>query len=80
MYINPPLWAKKNVQNELLIHEAGHELGLAGRADEWRSHNHCLDKKCLMNWTSFVYHIGRGLLGMDPINQHQLCPPLHRPN
>src|SRR6267142_1138702 len=71
MYINPR-YGPKNVQNELLIHEAGHELGLAGRATNAFAY-HCLDKKCLMNWT-LRYHIGRGILGMDPINQHQLCP------
>jgi hypothetical protein len=70
MYINPR-YGPKNVQNDLLIHEAGHELGLAGRATNAYAY-HCLDKKCLMNWT-LRYHISRFLLGMDPINQHQLC-------
>jgi tetratricopeptide (TPR) repeat protein len=71
MYINPR-YGPKNIQNDLLIHEAGHELGLAGRATNAFAY-HCLDKKCLMNWT-LRYHIGRSLLGMDPVNQHQLCP------
>jgi hypothetical protein len=71
MYINPR-YGPKSVQNELLIHEAGHELGLAGRATNAFAY-HCLDKKCLMNWT-IRYHIGRSLIGMDPINQRHLCP------
>jgi hypothetical protein len=71
MYINPS-YGPKSVQNELLIHEAGHELGLAGRSTNAFAY-HCLDKKCLMNWT-IRYHIARSLLGMDPINQRHLCP------
>jgi tetratricopeptide (TPR) repeat protein len=71
MYINPR-YGPKYVQDELLIHEAGHELGLAGRATNAFAY-HCLDTKCLMNWT-IRYHIARLLLGMDPINQRRLCP------
>jgi hypothetical protein len=71
MYINPR-YGPKNLQNELLIHEAGHELGLAGRSTNAFAY-HCLDKKCLMNWT-IRYHIVRSLFGMDPINQRHLCP------
>jgi hypothetical protein len=70
MYINPR-YGPKSVQNEMLIHEAGHELGLAGRATDAFAY-HCLDKKCLMNWT-IRYHVGRSLFGMDPINQRHLC-------
>src|SRR6267142_1835628 len=71
MYINPRYGPKK-VQNELLIHEAGHELGLAGRSTNAFAY-HCLDKKCLMNWT-LRYHRVRSLFGMDLVNQRQLCP------
>jgi hypothetical protein len=71
MYINPH-YGPKTVQNELLIHEAGHELGLAGRATNAFAY-HCLDENCLMNWT-IRYHVARRLLGKDPIKQHQLCP------
>jgi tetratricopeptide (TPR) repeat protein len=71
MYINPR-YGPKIVQNELLIHEAGHELGLAGRSTNAFAY-HCLDKNCLMNWT-LRYHVSRFILGMDPIKQHQLCP------
>jgi hypothetical protein len=71
MYINPRYGPRK-VQNELLIHEAGHELGLAGRATNAFAY-HCLDTKCLMNWT-IRYSIERALFGMDPIKQRQLCP------
>jgi hypothetical protein len=70
MYINPR-YGPKYVQNEMLIHEAGHELGLASRATNAFAY-HCLDKKCLMNWT-VRYHIIRALFGMDPINQRHLC-------
>lgn len=70
MYINPR-YGPKMVQNDLLIHEAGHELGLAGRTN-YASDYHCLDQNCLMNWT-LVYHLGRRLLGRDPIKQHNLC-------
>jgi tetratricopeptide (TPR) repeat protein len=71
MYINPR-YGPKNVQNELLVHEAGHELGLAGRTTNAFAY-HCLDENCLMNWT-IRYHLGRLLLGKDPIKQRQLCP------
>lgn len=71
MYINPR-YGPKIVQNELLIHEAGHELGLAGRATNAFAY-HCLDKNCLMNWT-LRFRFSRFILGMDPIKQHQLCP------
>jgi len=71
MYINPRYGPKK-VQNELLIHEAGHELGLAGRATNAFAY-HCLDINCLMNWT-IRFYIERSLLGMDPVKQHHLCP------
>jgi len=70
MYINPR-YGRRVVQNDLLIHEAGHELGLAGRST-YAADYHCLDQNCLMNST-IVYHLGRYLLGMDPIKQHQLC-------
>jgi len=70
MYINPR-YGPKNVQAEILIHETGHELGLAGRATNAFAY-HCLDKKCLMNWT-IRYHIARSLIGIDPINQRHLC-------
>ncbi len=59
------------VQGDLLAHEAGHELGLAGRTN-YASDYHCLDQNCLMYWT-LQYHISRRLLGMDPIKQHHLC-------
>lgn len=70
MYINPRYGPKK-VQNELLIHEAGHELGLAGRSTNAFAY-HCLDINCLMNWT-LRYYLERSLLGMDPVKQRQLC-------
>jgi tetratricopeptide (TPR) repeat protein len=70
MYINPR-YGPARVQADLLIHEAGHELGLAGRTND-ASDYHCLDENCLMNWT-LRYHIGRRLLGKDPIKQHHLC-------
>jgi hypothetical protein len=73
MYINPH-YGPKNVQNELLIHEAGHELGLAARATNAFAY-HCLDTTCLMNWTLRLHHLSiRFLLGMDPVRQRQLCP------
>ena len=70
MYINPH-YGPKRFQSDLLLHEAGHELGLAGRATNAFAY-HCLDENCLMNWT-LRFHIRRFLLGMDPVKQHQLC-------
>lgn len=71
MYINPR-YGPKIVQNEMLVHEAGHVLGLAGRTTNAFAY-HCLNESCLMNWT-IRYHLGRLLLGKDPIKQRQFCP------
>jgi hypothetical protein len=70
IYMNTPYWPK-SVQEDLLLHEAGHGLGLAFRPD-YASGGHCLDRTCLMNRTIRV-QISRLLLGRDPITQHQLC-------
>jgi tetratricopeptide (TPR) repeat protein len=70
MFMNSNYGAKR-YQTDLLLHEAGHELGLASR-NTFASDFHCTDKTCLMNWTLRV-HLGRYLLGMDPIKQHHLC-------
>lgn len=70
IYMNPR-YGPKSAQNDLLIHEAGHELGLAGRATNAFAY-HCLNEKCLMNWT-IRYHLGQLVFGMDPIKQHSLC-------
>lgn len=64
-------YGPEKVQGDFLAHEAGHELGLAGRTN-YAAEYHCLDQNCLMNWT-IRYHIVRRLLGMDPIKQHALC-------
>jgi hypothetical protein len=70
IYINHR-YGPRIAQNDLLAHEAGHELGLAGR-QTFASDYHCLDKSCLMYWTIRL-HMLRSLLGMDPIKQHNLC-------
>ena len=58
-------------RDELLIHEAGHLLGLAQR-DVGAAGYHCLDEECLMNPTIRV-HISRLLTLRDPVRQRQLC-------
>jgi len=55
----------------LLEHEAGHLLGLASRTNGASGH-HCLDSGCLMNVT-FRWHLGRKLLGREPVVQTNLC-------
>ena len=65
-------YGPKSVRNELLVHEAGHVLGVAGRPI-YASGYHCLDRSCLMYKTLYV-HIGRLLLGRDPMTQRQICP------
>lgn len=71
MFINPR-YGPEYIQAEFLIHEAGHELGLAGRATNAFAF-HCLDKDCLMNWTA-RYRVSRLLLGKHAIKERLLCP------
>ncbi len=63
----------KSVRDLLLLHEAGHVLGLAFRSTHATS-GHCLEPGCLMN-RAIRDHLGRHLLGRDPIEakQKQLC-------
>jgi hypothetical protein len=64
-------YGPKLARPDMPLHEAGHILGLAGRATE-ASGYHCVDSTCLMNWTIRV-HISRLVLFRDPIKQHKLC-------
>jgi tetratricopeptide (TPR) repeat protein len=63
----------KSSRDVLLLHEAGHVLGLAFRATN-ASDGHCLSRACLMN-PAIRDHLGRRLLGWDPLEpkQKQLC-------
>jgi len=61
----------KSIRDEMLLHEAGHLLGLAGRPIGATSY-HCLDETCLM-YTSLTIHIGRLLTFRDPITQKKYC-------
>ncbi len=65
----------KIFRGALLLHEAGHMLGLVGRTNYAASH-HCLDPDCLMNKEIHVtIHIRRLLLGSGAytFGQKQLC-------
>jgi hypothetical protein len=65
----------KVVRDQLLLHEAGHMLGLAGRTN-YAVHFHCLDSHCLMNKQIHVTtHIHRLLMGSRAFTfgQKQLC-------
>ena len=64
-------YGPKSARHDMPRHEAGHILGLAGRATD-ASGYHCVNPTCLMNWTIRV-HISRLLLLRDPIKQHDLC-------
>ncbi len=64
-------YGPKWLQDELLLHEAGHVLGLAGRTN-YASGYHCLDANCRMYRTLCV-RLNRLLTGRDPITQRQLC-------
>lgn len=69
IYINPHYFHGM-AKNEVLLHEAGHELGLVRRPDG--ADFHCPDPNCLMNKTVRV-HIGRLLTFRNPVKQHELC-------
>jgi hypothetical protein len=58
-------------RDEVLLHEAGHLLGLVRRSKD-ASDNHCANRTCFMNPTLSIYMM-RLLLGRDPIKQHRLC-------
>lgn len=58
-------------RREILVHEAGHVLGLARRA-EGTQMLHCLTETCLMQ-ASISFHISRWLTLRDPITQHEFC-------
>src|SRR2546427_4725842 len=58
-------------KNELLLHEAGHALGLVRRTAH-ASDYHCLDRNCLMN-AAISMSVVRRLLGLKPVKQDQLC-------
>jgi tetratricopeptide (TPR) repeat protein len=61
----------KSARELLLLHEAGHVLGLAFRPAN-ASAGHCLDRTCLM-YKTLAVHLKRLLLGQNPITQRQLC-------
>lgn len=69
-FINAP-YGPKIARDDILLHEAGHLLGLANRP-ALTSGYHCPDTRCRMNPT-VRFHIGRMLFFMDPIKQHELC-------
>ena len=64
-------YGERRVNNDLLLHETGHLLGLVSRRTNAAGF-HCLDTTCLMN-QALRLHVSRLLLGRDPIIQHHLC-------
>lgn len=64
-------YGPKAAQDELVLHEAGHLLGLVSRTTQ-ASDLHCQDRKCLM-YKTLTAHLGRLLLGREAITQHRLC-------
>lgn len=71
MYINTRYFHGLGKHESVLLHEAGHVLGLAGRTTG-ATNNHCLDMQCLM-YRNLAWSIPRFLLWQDPIRQHELC-------
>jgi hypothetical protein len=61
----------KSARDLVVLHEAGHVLGLAFRPAN-ASAGHCQDRTCLM-YKTLVVHIKRLLLGQDPITQRHFC-------
>jgi len=71
IYMNIRYGFEKSVPDEMLLHEAGHLLGLVSRKDYAAGH-HCLDPNCLMNRTLRV-SLHRAMLGLHATSQIQLC-------
>jgi len=71
MYINTRYFHGLGKHESVMLHEAGHVLGLAGRTTG-ATNNHCQDPNCLM-YHNLAWSIPRFLLWKDPIGQHELC-------
>ncbi len=71
IYMNVRYGFAKSVPDEMLLHEAGHMLGLVSRHDFAAGH-HCMDANCLMNRTLRV-SLNRTFMGLHPTRQIQLC-------
>ncbi len=71
IYMNVRYGFQKWVPNEMLLHEAGHILGLVSRPD-FATNHHCLSPQCFMNSTIRV-SLHRAFLGEPATKQMQLC-------
>ena len=71
IYMNVRYRFEKWVPDEMLLHEAGHVLGLVSRS-AFAADHHCLDPNCLMNRTLRV-SMSRTVTGRHHTRQIQLC-------
>ena len=71
IYMNVRYGYEQWVPKEILMHEAGHLLGLASRKDH-ATNRHCLDPNCVMN-RILKLSLDRVVLGEHPTTQIQLC-------